>query len=419
MQTPPAGALRRAHRGVVATFALVGVVNGLLAARLPGLAAKLGLDTGDVGLVILSWGVAATLTMQCMRWLVAALGNRVLLRVGTPLVTVCVGLIGLSPSFPVLLGAASCFGVASGVAEAMMNAQGSLVERRSGRPLMNGFHAGWSAGAVAGGLLAVLLAALDVPYTASVLGVAAVSLPLALAVGRTYLAEPDEDANADADETEQRRNLPPVVYLIGAVAFMALLVEGLVADWSGLLLARELHTTEAVAALAYPLFEVATFTGRLCGDGLRLRFGGRALLATAGVATAAGVLLVVLAGSAAWAVAGFALTGLAVCVVVPLCMSLAGAAVPGRSDAAVAQVSAIGYAGLLAGPVLIGFVAEATSLRTGIATAVGVALLITVGAARMPRDAAAGGGPGAGRSGEPAGAGPRAHPEEPAGAGGA
>ncbi|OIK25977.1 MFS transporter [Streptomyces malaysiense] len=379
MQTPPARALRRAHRGVLGTFALVGVVNGILAARLPGLAAKLGLDTGDVGLVILSWGVAATLTMQCMRWIVAAVGNRLLLRIGTPLVTVSVGLIALSPSFPLLLAAAAGFGVTSGVAEAMMNAQGSLVERRAGRPMMNGFHAGWSVGAVAGGLLAVLLAALDVSYTASVLGVAAVALPPAFALGRTYLDEPAEE------ETEQRGNLPAIVYLIGAVAFMALLLEGLVADWSGLLLTRELHTTEAVAALAYPLYEVATFTGRLFGDRLRLRFGSRLLLAAAGTATALGVLLVVLASSAAWAIAGFGLTGLAVCIVVPLCMSLAGAVVPGRSDAAIAQVSAIGYAGLLVGPVLIGFVAEASSLRTGIATAIGVALSIAVAASRMPR----------------------------------
>ncbi|MFI8103810.1 MFS transporter [Streptomyces sp. NPDC086023] len=392
MQTPPASALRRAHRGVLGTFALVGVVNGILAARLPGLAAKLGLDAGDVGLVILSWGVAATLTMQCMRWIVAAVGNRLLLRIGTPLVTVSVGLIALSPSFPLLLAAAAGFGVTSGVAEAMMNAQGSLVERRSGRPMMNGFHAGWSAGAVAGGLLAVLLAALDVPYTASVLGVAAVALPTAFAVGWTYLDEPAEE-----EETEQRGNLPGIVYLIGAVAFMALLVEGLVADWSGLLLTRELHTTEAVAALAYPLYEVATFTGRLFGDRLRLRLGSRPLLAAAGSATALGVLLVVVAPSAAWAIAGFALTGLAVCIVVPLCMSLAGAVVPGRSDAAIAQVSAIGYAGLLVGPVLIGFVAEASSLRTGIATAIGVALFIAVAASRMPR-----GLPAAGSGAEPA-----------------
>lgn len=396
MQRSPVSALRRAHAGVVATFALVGVVNGIVAARLPGLAAKLGLDTGDVGLVILSWGIAATATMQCMRWIVAAVGNRLLLRVGTPLVTVAVGLIALSSSFPLLLAAAAGFGVASGIAEAMMNAQGSLVERRAERPLMNGFHAGWSAGAVAGGLLAVLLAALDVSYTASVLGVTGIAFPLALAVGRTHLDEPAEE-----EEAADRRKLPAVVYLIGAVSFLALLLEGLVADWSGLLLARDLNTTQAVAAIAYPVYELATFSGRLFGDRLRMRYGSRSVLTAAGTTSALGVLLVVTAPSAVGAIAGFALTGLAVCIVVPLCMSLAGSVAPGHSDAAIAQVSAIGYAGLLVGPVLIGFVAEATTLRTGIATGIAVALLITAASRRMPH-----GRPAAGTSGSAAAAAP-------------
>ncbi|MEU1777883.1 MFS transporter [Streptomyces abikoensis] len=375
----PAAALRRAHAGVVVTFALIGVVNGILVARLPGLTGKLGLDAGKVGVLILTWGVAATVTMQCVRWLVAAVGNRALLRVGAPAVTVAVGLFGLSPSYPLLLAAAACFGVTSGVAETMMNAQGSLVERLSGRPLMNGLHAGWSTGAVTGGLLAALLAALHVSYTASVVTVAVCALPVALAVGGTYLDEPAEE-----ETPEGRRGLPASVYVIGAISFLGLLLEGLVADWSGLLLHGDLHASEALAALAYPAFELATLTGRLFGDRLRVRVGGRSLLAAAGGATAVGVLVVVTAGSAPVAIAGFALTGLAVCVVVPLTMSLAGTVAPGRSDAAIAQVSAMGYSGLLVGPVVIGFVAEASTLRTGIGLTTVAALLIAAGSRAVP-----------------------------------
>ncbi|MEU3356306.1 MFS transporter [Streptomyces sp. NPDC037389] len=375
----PPDTLRRAHVGVFATFALIGVVNGILVARLPGLAGKLGLDAGKVGVLILTWGIAATVTMQCVRWLVAALGNRALLRVGAPAVTVAVGLFGLSPGYPLLLAAAACFGMTSGVAETMMNAQGSLVERLSGRPLMNGLHAGWSTGAVTGGLLAALLAALHVSYTVSVVSVAVCALPVALAVGRTYLDEPAEEETSEA-----RRSLPASVYVIGAISFLGLLLEGLVADWSGLLLHGDLHTSEALAALAYPAFELATLTGRLFGDRLRVRVGGRSLLAAAGGATAVGVLVVVTAGTASVAIAGFALTGLAVCVVVPLTMSLAGTVAPGRSDAAIAQVSAMGYSGLLVGPVVIGFVAEASTLRTGIGLMTVAALLIAAGSRAVP-----------------------------------
>ncbi|MES9520774.1 MFS transporter [Streptomyces capoamus] len=379
MRTSPTGALRRAHIGAVLTFALVGMVNGVLAARIPGLAAKLGLSTGDFGLVVLCWGLAALATSQSMRWLVTALGNRLLLRIGTPLVALAVGLIALSPSYPLLLTAATGFGAASGIAEAMMNAQGSLVERLAGRPLMNGMHAGWSAGAVSGGLLAAGLAAAGVSYTVTVLAVAASALPIACALGWTYL-----DAPAEEEHSSGRQGLPRIVYAIGALAFCALLIEGLAADWSGLLLTRCLQASPALAAVAYPVFEIATFSGRLCADRMQTRYGARSLLTGAGLATALGVLLVVVAPAAPVAIAGFGLTGLTVCVVVPLTMSVAGAVAPGQSDAAIAQVSAMGYTGLLAGPVVIGFVAEAGTLRSGIAVGIAVALVIAIGSRRLP-----------------------------------
>jgi MFS family permease len=379
-QSPPARALGRAHVGVVLTFALVGVVNGVLAARLPGLAGKLALTDGDVGLVILSWGVAAAVTTQCMRWLVTTVGHRLLLRVSGPLLTVAVALIALSPSFPLLLAAAACFGTTFGVTESMINIQGGLLERLASRPLMNGLHAGWSAGAVTGGLLAAALAALDVSYTVSVLGVALAVLPIIFAAGWTYLDEPGNEA----EESVGRRGLPAIVFLVGAIAFLGLLLEGLVGDWSGLLLTSDLRASAALAAIAYPVFELAMFCGRLFGDRLSLRFNARSVLTAAGAAAALGVMLIVTAPSATLAIVGFGLTGMTVCVVVPLSMSLAGKLAPGHSAAAVAQVSAMGYAGLLAGPVAIGFVAEASTLRTGISMGMVAALLIAVGSRSLP-----------------------------------
>ncbi|MDH6577393.1 MFS transporter [Kitasatospora sp. MAP5-34] len=379
MPISPPDALRRAHVGTVLTFALIGVVNGILASRLPGLAAKLSLGTGQVGLVILSWGTAALATSQVMRWLVTALGSRTLLRLGAPLATVAACLIGLSPSFPLLLCAAGLFGVTSGISEAMVNAQGSLVERLSGRSVMNGLHAGWSAGAVTGGVLAAVLAACQVAYTPSVVGVAGACLPVVLLAGRTYL--PGE---SEQEESGDRRGLPRVIYLIGVIAFAGLLLEGMVGDWSGLLLSRDLHAAPAMAAAAYPVFELATFTGRLFGDRLSDRFGCRGPLTAAGLASALGILAVVLAPSAMAAVAAFGLTGLAVCVIVPMSMSMAGGLAPGRADAAIAQVSAMGYAGLLLGPVFVGFVAQATSLRSSLACTAVAALLVTAGSRGLP-----------------------------------
>jgi MFS family permease len=94
--------------------------------------------------------------------------------------------------------------------------------------------------------------------------------------------------------------------------------------------------------------------------------------------------VVVLAPGPGVAIAGFFATGLVVCTVVPTTISLAGSAAPDRPAAAVAQVGAMGYGGLLLGPVGVGFLSDATSLRLGVGTVVVLALLIAAGARFVP-----------------------------------
>jgi hypothetical protein len=272
--------------------------------------------------------------------------------------------------------------MAFGVMDVSMNAQGSVVERAYGRPLMSGMHAGWCAGAMTGGLLGVLTAALGLSFTPSVFIAALIALPATLAVGRTYIAE--QASPMVVTEEGRPGRLPMAVYLIGALAFLAFMAEGAIADWSGLLLHDELGTTEAVAALGYPLFETAMLCGRLVGDRLRTRLGTRRLLALSGVGTAGAMSIVLLAPSTPMALVGFFLTGAMVCTVVPTMISLAGTVAPGQSAASVAQVGAMGYGGLLLGPVVIGFISEATSLRTGLGIVLALALLIAAATRFLP-----------------------------------
>jgi MFS family permease len=239
-------------------------------------------------------------------------------------------------------------------------------------------HAGWCVGAMSGGLFGVATAAAGFGFTETVLAAALLSLPAGLALGRTYL--PDPTAPAAPGTGRKARRMPVAVYLIGVLGFIAFMTEGSIADWSGLLLHDELGATEAVAALGYPVFELAMLIGRLVGDRVRMLVGTRRLLTGAGLGTAAGMTVVVLAPVPQVAIAGFFVTGLVVCTVVPTTISLAGAAAPDRPAAAVAQVGAMGYGGLLLGPVVVGFLSDATSLRLGVGTVVVLALLIAAGA---------------------------------------
>ncbi|MFC5754251.1 MFS transporter [Actinomadura rugatobispora] len=404
--------LSRARLGTFLTFALAGLLTGVWVARMPALAGKFGTTESEIGIVVLVWGLGAIAAMQGLRAVMARAGSRTVLRVALPLTAVAYLLVALAPTYGLLLAAVAVFGMTFGITDIAMNAQGSVVEQAHRRPIMSGMHAGWCAGAMSGGLFGVATAAAGLGFTATVLAAALLSLPAGLALGRTYLADPP--APAASGDGRRAARMPLAVYLIGALAFIAFMTEGSIADWSGLLLHDELGATQAVAALGYPVFELAMLFGRLAGDRIRTRIGTRRLLVGAGIGTALGMTVVVLAPGAPVAIAGFFVTGLVVCLVVPTTISLAGTAVPDRPAAAVAQVGAMGYGGLLLGPVVVGFLADATSLRVGVGVTVVLALLIAFGARYVPLAGAVESAPhasGAGSGRGAAGAEPEPEPE--------
>ncbi|MBC6459342.1 MFS transporter [Actinomadura sp. HBU206391] len=373
--------LFRARLGTFLAFALGGLLCGVWVARMPALSAKFDIGARDIGIVLLIWGVAAIIAMQGLRGVIARTGSRAVLRIAAPLAAVTAALVAVAPTYGLLLVAIALFGMAFGVMDVSMNAQASVVERAHGRPLMSGMHAGWCVGALSGGLFGSLTALLHLSFTRAVLAAAVLALTAALLIGRMYLADPPAVMARDG---ERRARLPMVVYLIGTLTFLAFMAEGAIADWSGLLLHDELRASEAVAALGYPLFELAMLSGRLVGDRLRVLLGTRLLLTLGGLLTAAAMSVVLLAPSTPVALIGFFLTGTAVCTVVPTMVSLSGTVAPGRSAAAIAQVGTMGYGGLLLGPMVIGLLADRTSLRMGLTIVVALALMIAVGARFLP-----------------------------------
>ncbi|SEG94220.1 Fucose permease [Nonomuraea solani] len=372
--------LRSARYGAILTFILAGLLVGTMTVRIPALTDKLDLSEATVGTILLVWGLGALVTMQSMRRIMARVGSRAVLRAGGPLTALTLVGVAFAPDLPLLLVAVALFGMAFGAVDVAMNAQGSAVERAYGRPLMNGMHAGWCVGAISAGALGSLAIAVGLPFTANVALIGLVSLPVMVALGRTYLPEPPEVVTA----TAARRRMPPIVFLLGAIMFFAFMVEGTVADWNGLYMRDELGAPEAVAALGYPVFEVGMLIARLTGDRLRTRFGVRGMLTVSGAATAAFFAVVLMAPVALVALSAMFFVGLGVATISPLTMSLAGTATdtPGP---AIAQAGAMGYAGLLLGPVAIGFLSDATSLRTALGIAVVLGVLIALAARLLPR----------------------------------
>jgi len=373
--------LRKARWGTLTTFALAGAQAAVWSVRIPALTDKLHLDAGDVATSALLWGLGAVLTMQLARPVMARIGSRRVLQAALPATTALLAVYGLAPTFPVLLAVSVLFGAVFSLLDATMNAQASLIERVAGRHLMNGMHAGWSVGAVTGGALGALAAWAGLSYTHTLVAMAVLSVPAVAVVLPTYL--PDRPG-AVPDGQRSRVRLPWTVYLVGAIAFASFVIEGSVSTWSGLFLRGELHTAEWLAALGYPLFEGAMIVGRLTGDRVRSRIGSTPMLTGAGLVAAAGFGVVLAAGRWWLALTGFFLVGLAVATVVPLAFSIAGDVDPSGSGAGIAQAGAIAYSGILIGPMMIGYVADAAGLRAGLTTVLALAVVMSVLGARAP-----------------------------------
>jgi MFS family permease len=244
------------------------------------------------------------------------------------------------------------------------------------RPILSSLHAAFSFGGFAGAGLGALAAALHVaPLPHFAFAAAGLGAPGLIATWR--LDGEDHDADAHAPRLRWTR-VPARLALLGAACFFSLMAEGGASDWSAKLVRDDLAGTAALGAVAFAVFNVAMGTGRLLTDRLWARWGADGLLRRSGALAALGFAAGLGAGTAGSAVAGYAALGFGLAGIVPT-LFRAGADQPGVSTGpALAAVSSLGYLGFLAGPPIIGAVAQATSLRLacGVLVLAGVVVVL-------------------------------------------
>lgn len=155
------------------------------------------------------------------------------------------------------------------------------------------------------------------------------------------------------------------------------------ADWSAVFLREALGAPESTAALGLGAFSACMAAARFGADAATARVGDRRLVTVGAALGAGGLALCVAAPGVAVAVVGFGVVGLGFAAVVPS-LFRAAARAPGVG---IAAVTSSGYFGFLAGPPLLGFVAEATGLRAAFGVLVGLALVVALGASAAFRRA--------------------------------
>ncbi len=388
----PATGVLRARRAVAASFAMSGVAVASFLSRAPGVRDALGLSSTQLGLLLLclSGGSMVGLPLSgpiVHRFSPAHAVLTASLTVTTGLVTLAAGLqVGVMG--PAVVGFV-LIGLGIGIWDVAMNVEGADVERRLGRSLMPRLHAAFSLGTMAGAGVGAASAAAGVPLAVQVLLVATL-VPVSMVLAVRFFLPVHNGAAPDASEGSGALAAwhEPRTLLIGLLVLGFAFIEGSANDWIAVAMVDGHGTSETLGAIGFGLFATAMTIGRLIGGSALERLGRVAVLRATAVITLAGLLLVLLGSSTAVALVGASLWGLGASLGFPVGMS-AAADDPIRAAARVSVVSSIGYAAFLAGPPLIGLLAENAGILRALFVVLGALALglLTSGASRPLRAA--------------------------------
>jgi MFS family permease len=356
---------RRARLAVAGAYFVQGFCFAGLLTQVASLQKRFGFDDTQLSLVLLAVPVVAGVGSVVAGLLTTRFGSSPVLRAGGVGVCAAITVTGFAAERWQLYLALALVGLMLGLVDATMNMQGVGVERRYGRPVLNSFHAVWSAGAILGALATSGTARLDWSIGASLAAVAVVGTILALVAGPGQLRRAEEAQEIPAaTQAAAEAAIPwrPIV-LIGVAMMLMFIADSAVSNWSSVFIEKILHADTSVAALGLAAYQATMLVGRTAGDRLVSRFSPTAVVSVGGVVGGAGLILVSASNTAALSIAAFAVVGLGLSLVVPQSFSAAGRLDPAGTGIAIARVNLFNYIGFVVGAGLIGAVAEGWSLR--------------------------------------------------------
>jgi MFS family permease len=377
------------HVAVALLFATSGIMWGVWIARIPGVAANLDLSRAQLGLVLPAFSIGALIAFPVSAAVSSRHGSRVAIRIFGVLRALLFPLLALAPNAITLAFALGVGGFAHGALDVALNAQGVEIERRTAGSILSRAHGSFSLGALIGslgvGVAAQAGLALSLQFT-----IPGLLAAIMFAVVSGQLLD-DEAAPTPATTrlaTKRRwrgvRVPPRALWALGAVAFVTGIADEAIADWSTLFIRQDLGAAPVVASLAYSIYSCAMLIGRFSGDSISTRVDPMRILQVAGTMGAIGLLVGTIIHTPAAMLVGIAIIGLGFSAIYPTLYRLAGNAPDISRASGLATIATIAYLGFLVGPLIIGPVANATSLRL-VLIGVGVMCFLIPILSRPPR----------------------------------
>ncbi len=366
---------------VFGAFFVYSFCLGSLPPRLPDIRSAMGIEEGALGLALIGAAVGTLISLTFAGHLLERIGYRRAILALIPLLAVlyAIAMFATGPlAFFLLLLPA---GLVIGCIEIIINLEADRTEHMVGHRIMNRAHAFWSFGFFSAGLIGAGIAQTGLsPQLHLLLMVPVVALAVALVLGRF---DPAPHRTGTSTEKASRFAMPTLaIAVLVVVTLSAMIMEGAGIDWSAIYMRDEFAVSPFIAGFAVALGAFTQAVTRFFADAFVERYSptlvARVLLSILG----AGTLLVFLAAADWMALVGFGLMGVGSSAIFPLAMSAAAQRTDRPAATNVAALAQFSFVAFVAGPPLLGFVAEHFGIRWsfGIGLPLVALSLLTAGA---------------------------------------
>jgi predicted MFS family arabinose efflux permease len=361
--------LQKARSATQAIFLVCGFGVSSWAPMVPYTKDRLGLNDGSLGLLLLFLGVGAITTMPVGGFLIHKIGSRRVIIIAAFIIAITLPLLLLMKAVVPMAIVLFLFGCGIGAIDVAMNAHGVQVQNLYGKPIMSSLHGLFSVGGLCGSIGIGFLIKLGLEPLVAAICISVLLLTIVLTQVKFLMDAKTEReviqqfANDAAVKTGKKGSwLNGSIIFLGVMCFSVFLSEGAMLDWSAIFLRDNKGMDEALTGVGYASFSVAMATMRLVGDRIVARFDSRFVVICGTLIGAAGLALAIFTPWLVTALIGFVLLGIGLANVVPVFFSEAGRLKNVSSSIAIPALTTMGYAGQLAGPAILGFIAHHFSL---------------------------------------------------------
>lgn len=372
--------IKRIRIAVSLVYFSMGLAFASWASRIPDIKTALHLNDAMFGSILFALPVGQFLMMPFSGKLVTRFGSHNIIRIGLPLYTICLSLIGLVGVGWQLAVVLFLFGVSGNMCNISVNTQGVAAERLYKRTIMSSFHGVWSLAGFTGALLGLIMINLKVTTFWHFVTVILIVWTIVW-VNFPYLVHENQKPAANEPKRKFFSKPDKILLQLGVIGFCSMATEGAMFDWSGVYFKDVVHAPASLVILGYTSFMIMMTTGRFVSGYFISKIGRKLLLQICGLIISSGLFTAVLFPYLVPATIGFMMVGIGVSSIVPTVYSTAGRHSKIPPGIALATVSSVSFLGFLMGPPLIGYISAAAGLRYSFAVigifGIGITLLIS------------------------------------------